>query len=107
MRLRISVSSGSGALKRNGRIAAEFIAVLFPKREDQLAHWACSHRATVEATAIDVEPLLLSVSDGLVDCHYPMPLASRRALARLLLVQFPVIDRNAVYASISGRQEDG
>ena len=30
-------------------------------------------------TAIDVEPLLHSVSDGLVDCHYPMPLASRRA----------------------------
>ena len=82
-------------------------AYSFRKREDQLAHWACSDRATVEATAIDVEPLLHSVSDGLVDCHYPMPLASRRALARLLLVQFPVIDRNVVYASISGRQEDG
>ena len=31
---------------------------IFPRREDQLALWACSDRATVEATAIDVEPLL-------------------------------------------------
>ena len=56
----------------------------FPKREDQLAPLGLQRPLplrTIEATAIDVEPLLHSelLSDGLVDCHYLMPLASRRA----------------------------
>ena len=66
---------------------------------------------TIEATAIDVETLLHSerLSDGLVDCRYSMPLASRRARPShvFCLYRFPVIDRNVLYASISGRQEDG
>jgi hypothetical protein len=79
----------------------------FPKREGQLGLQRPLPLRNIEATAIDVEPLLNSelLSDGLVDCQYPMPLASgERVLARLLLACFLVVDRNVMRRFRGGRK---
>src|SRR5271169_4410126 len=85
----------------------------FPKREDQLGPLGLQRPLplrTIEAAAIDVEPLLhRELLSELVDCHYPMPLAARRPrLSHVFcFVCFSVVHQNVGRASISGRQEDG